>query len=176
MWERTVTLGSAGKTFSVTGWKIGWAIGPAELVRAIFMAHQWIPFAVATPLQEAVACALEQVEERDYFAWLSAMYQAKRDKLLGVLQEVGLTPVRPDGSYFILCETGHLDVPVAPGTRRDVSVARWFTSHVGVAAIPPSPFYSAAHQNLTDNLARFCFCKTDDLLDEAAHRLRARLG
>jgi aspartate/methionine/tyrosine aminotransferase len=176
MWERTLTLGSAGKTFSVTGWKIGWAIGPAELVRAVFMAHQWIPFAVATPLQEAVGAALEQVEERNYFAWLAAMYQAKRDKLLTVLREVGLLPMRPDGSYFILFETGHLDVPILPGMRRDVAVCRWLTSHVGVAAIPPSPFYSADHQNLTDNLARFCFCKTDDLLDEAAHRLRTRLA
>lgn len=176
MWERTITLGSAGKTFSVTGWKIGWAIGSAELVRAVFMAHQWIPFAVATPLQEAVGAALEQVAARDYFNWLSAMYQAKRDKLFDVLAEVGLTPVRPDGSYFILVDTAHLDVPVPPDVRRDVAVARWFASHIGVAAIPPSPFYSPEHQFLTDNLARFCFCKTDDLLDEAARRLRAKLG
>lgn len=176
MWERTITLGSAGKTFSVTGWKIGWAIASAELARAVFMAHQWIPFAVATPLQEAVGAALEQAAPRDYFNWLSAMYRAKRDKLFDVLAEVGLTPVRPDGSYFILVDTAHLDVPVPPGVRRDVAVARWFASHVGVAAIPPSPFYSPEHQVLTDNLARFCFCKTDDLLDEAARRLRAKLG
>jgi aspartate/methionine/tyrosine aminotransferase len=64
---------------------------------------------------------------------------------------------------------------VAGGARRDVEVSRWFARHVGVAAIPPSPFYSAPHRHLTDNLARFCFCKTDDLLDEAAHRLRTRL-
>ncbi len=176
MWERTITLGSAGKTFSVTGWKIGWAIAPAYLANAIFMAHQWIPFAVATPLQEAVACALEQVEERNYFDWLSHMYAAKRDKLLNVLHAVGLRPVQPDGSYFILFETAHLDAPVEPGTRRDFSVCRWFTSQVGVAAIPPSPFYSPDHQYLTDNLARFCFCKTDDMLDEAALRLHKALG
>jgi aspartate/methionine/tyrosine aminotransferase len=176
MWERTLTLGSAGKTFSVTGWKIGWAIGPTDLARAVFMAHQWIPFAVATPLQDAVGAAMEQVAARDYFHWLSAMYQAKRDKLLSVLAEVGLTPVRPDGSYFILVDTAHLDVPVPPGVRRDVAVARWFTSYIGVAAIPPSPFYSPDHQYLTDNLVRFCFCKTDDLLDEAARRFRAKLG
>jgi aspartate/methionine/tyrosine aminotransferase len=176
MWERTVTLGSAGKTFSVTGWKIGWAIAPAYLSQAIFMAHQWIPFAVATPLQEAVACALEQVEERNYFAWLSQMYTQKRDKLLNVLEEIGLKPVRPDGSYFILFQTGDLDVPFEPGTRRDYAVCRWFTRHVGVAAIPPSPFYSPPHQYLTDNLARFCFCKTDDMLDDAAQRLKTLLG
>ncbi|MCC6456720.1 MAG: aminotransferase class I/II-fold pyridoxal phosphate-dependent enzyme [Caldilineaceae bacterium] len=176
MWERTLTLGSAGKTFSVTGWKIGWAIGPAPLVHAVLMAHQWIPFTVATPLQEAVATALEQAPKEDYYQWLATTYQAKRDKLLVALEDVGLTPVRPDGSYFVLVATGHLPVPVPEGTRRDVAVARWFTTNVGVTAIPPSPFYSPDHQYLTDNLARFCFCKTDEMLDEAARRFRAKLG
>lgn len=171
MWERTVTLGSAGKTFSVTGWKVGWAIAPKPLAHAIFMAHQWIPFAVPTPQQDAVGLAMEQVEARAYFPWLSGMYQAKRDHLLKVLRDCGLSPVRPDGSYFILFDTSHLDVPVADGMRRDFAVARWFTSHVGVAAIPPSPFYCPEHCHLTDNLVRFCFCKTDEMLDEAARRL-----
>ncbi|MCB0183713.1 MAG: aminotransferase class I/II-fold pyridoxal phosphate-dependent enzyme [Caldilineaceae bacterium] len=175
MWERTVTLGSAGKTFSVTGWKIGWTIASGPIAAAIFAAHQWIPFAVSTPMQEAVAVALEQVADRDYFHWLSTMYQEKRDKLLAVLDEVGLRPVRPDGSYFILVHTDHLDVPLETGYRRDFSICRWFTREIGVAAIPPSPFYSAQHAHLTDNLARFCFCKTDDMLDEAAERLRTRL-
>ena len=176
MWDRTLTLGSAGKTFSVTGWKVGWAIGPAALARSLIAAHQWISFAVTTPLQDAVGAAMEQAADRDYFNWLSAMYRAKRDKLLAALDAAGLSPVRPDGSYFILVETAHLDVPVPDGVRRDVAVARWFTTHVGVAAIPPSPFYSPAHQHLTDPYARFCFCKTDDLLDEAARRLLAKLG
>lgn len=176
MWERTITLGSAGKTFSVTGWKIGWAIGPAPLIHVVLMAHQWIPFTVATPLQEAVATAFEVAPQEDYFNWLATTYRAKRDKLMVALDEVGLTPVRPDGSYFIIVATGHLSVPVPEGTRRDVAVARWFTTDVGVTAIPPSPFYSPEHQYLTDNLARFCFCKTDDMLDEAVRRLRAKLG
>ncbi len=176
MWERTITLGSAGKTFSVTGWKIGWAIASQPIAQAIFAGHQWIPFAVSTPMQEAVAVALEQVAERNYFQWLSQMYQQKRDRLLSVLSSVGLQPTCPDGSYFIIVQTGHLDVPLEPGYRRDFSVCRWFTREVGVAAIPPSPFYSAPHQYLTDNLARFCFCKTDEMLDEAARRLRKALA
>jgi len=176
MWERTVTLGSAGKTFSVTGWKIGWAITSEKLAHAIFMAHQWIPFAVATPLQEAVATALEVAGEHDYFTWLGQMYKAKRDFLLTTLRRVGLKPLTPQGSYFILVDTSHLDVPIEAGARRDQSVCRWFTREVGVAAIPPSPFYSPAHQYLTDNLARFCFCKTDETLAEAALRLERKLG
>ncbi len=176
MAERTITLGSAGKTFSVTGWKIGWAIAPPSLAHALFLAHQWIPFSVATPLQEAVAVAIEQGEANGYFPWLAAMYQAKRDRLLAALRDVGLTPVTPDGSYFILFDTSRLPVSVSAGERRDVAVCRWLTTEVGVAAIPPSPFYSAPHQPLADNLARLCFCKTDEMLDEAALRLaRIRL-
>jgi aspartate/methionine/tyrosine aminotransferase len=173
MWERTVTLGSAGKTFSVTGWKIGWAIAPPLLTQAIVMAHQWIPFAVATPLQEAVAVALEQAGPQGYFPRLASMYQAKRDMLLQALAAAGLRPMTPDGSYFIVVDTSTLPVPEQPGVRRDVAVCRWLTREIGVAAIPPSPFYSEPHRHLTDNLARFTFCKTDDLLEEAARRLQA---
>lgn len=176
MWERTITLGSAGKTFSVTGWKIGWAIAPKHLANAVFLAHQWIPFAVSTPFQEAVGAAFEQVEEQGYFKWLSEMYCQKRDKLRNALNEVGLTPVKPDGSYFIIVDTSHLDIPVPAGERRDFALCRWFTSEVGVAAIPPSPFYSGEHKYLTDNLARFTFCKTDEMLDEAVRRLKKSLS
>ena len=116
--------------------------------------------------------ALEESEARNYFAWLSAMYQAKRDRLLAVLSEVGLPPMTPDGSYFIIVDTSALAVPVTPGERRDLVVCRWLTKEIGVAAIPPSPFYSEPHQHLTDNLARFTFCKTDELLEEAARRLQ----
>lgn len=172
MAARTITLGSAGKTFSVTGWKIGWAIAPPPLAHAVLMAHQWIPFAVATPLQQAVADAFAAAPAEDYFAWLVQMYTGKRNRLLNALAAAGLPPQRPDGSYFILVDTSALPVPVPPGERRDVAVCRWLTTQVGVAAIPPSPFYSPAHQHLTDSLARFTFCKTDELLDEAAGRLQ----
>lgn len=172
MWERTVTLGSAGKTFSVTGWKIGWAIAPEPIAHAILMGHQWIPFTVATPLQEAVAVGMERAGEEGYFAWLSQMYAEKRDKLLTVLEEVGLTPISPDGSYFVLADSSSLDAPAEPGVRRDVTVCRWLTREAGVAAIPPSHFYQPEHQHLTDNLIRFCFCKTDETLDAAAAKLR----
>jgi aspartate/methionine/tyrosine aminotransferase len=173
MWERTVTLGSAGKTFSVTGWKIGWAIAPPQLAQAILMAHQWIPFAVATPLQEAVAVALEGAEGHGYFDWLRTMYQDKRDRLLAALHAAGLPPMTPDGSYFIVVDTRDLPLAAPAGERRDVAICRWLTREIGVAAIPPSPFYSEPHRYLADNLARFTFCKTDDLLEEAARRLRA---
>ncbi|RME51030.1 MAG: aminotransferase class I/II-fold pyridoxal phosphate-dependent enzyme [Caldilineae bacterium] len=175
MWERTVTVGSAGKTFSVTGWKIGWTIAPPNLSHAVLMAHQWIPFAVTTPLQEAVGAAFEQAEELGYFTELRTMYQAKRDKLAQALAAAGLTPVTPQGSYFILVDTAHLDAPTPTEEPRDVQICRWLTREIGVAAIPPSAFYSPEHKHLARDVARFCFCKTDQVLDAAAERLRGRL-
>lgn len=173
MWERTITLGSAGKTFSVTGWKIGWAIAPASLANGVNMAHQWIPFAVTTPLQEAVAIALEEAAQDEYFPWLAEMYQGKRDRLSVALDAAGLTPMRPDGSYFVVADTNGLAVPIMDGEPRDNAVARWLTTEVGVAAIPPGAFYSERHRNLAGELVRFAFCKSDAVLDEAAKRLRA---
>ncbi|MEZ4735152.1 MAG: aminotransferase class I/II-fold pyridoxal phosphate-dependent enzyme [Caldilineaceae bacterium] len=131
-------MGSAGKTFSVTGWKIGWAITCEKLAHAIFMAHQWIPFAVATPLQEAVGIALEVAPDHDYFNWLGKMYQAKRNILLDVLHDVGLPPLTPDGSYFILVDTSGLDAPLEAGVRRDVSLCRWFTKKWALPLFPPA--------------------------------------
>ena len=175
MWERTITLGSAGKTFSVTGWKIGWAIAPEPLAHAVLMAHQWIPFAVTTPLQEAVGAAFEQVEERNYLHELSVMYQGKRDILLSALIDVGFPPVTPHGSYFILVDTTDLDTPLPTDDPRDVQICRWLTKEIGVTAIPPSAFYSPEHSHLATNVARFCFCKTDAILEAAATRLRTNL-
>ncbi len=171
MADRTITLGSAGKTFSVTGWKIGWAIAPPPLAHALLMAHQWIPYAVATPLQDAVATAFGEAQRNGYFPWLADMYTAKRDRLFAALRSAGMTPITPDGAYFILADTRALPLPVGDEGPRDVAVCRWLTTQAGVAAIPPSAFYSAAHQPLVANLARFCFCKTDEMLDEAALRL-----
>jgi len=95
--------------------------------------------------------------------------------LINVLRETVLTPTAPDGSYFIVSDTSQLSVPVSAQTdpRRDYNVCRWLTKEVGVTAIPVSAFYSPANAHLAGNLARFCFCKTDYLLDEAAKRLRA---
>lgn len=173
MWEHTITLGSSGKTFSVTGWKIGWAFAPPEIIHAILMAHQWIPFTISTPFQEAVAEAFHVAQQQDYFRWLGSMYEAKRDRLLHYLEEAGLRSYVPHGSYFILSDTRHLDVPARPGEPRDVTVCRWLTSEIGVVAIPPSAFYSEDHHDLVSDLARFTFCKTDEMLDEAGERFQA---
>jgi len=167
MWERTITLGSAGKTFSVTGWKIGWAVAPAPLSLGLRKMHQWVSYAVTTPLQEAVARALERAEALGYYAGLREMYQAKRDRLCRALQESGFRVFVPEGTYFVLADFRSW------GFRDDGEFCRYLTTRAGVAAIPPGSFYSEPHRHLAGTLARFCFCKTDETLEEAGRKLRA---
>ncbi len=165
MAERTLTLSSLGKTFSLTGWKIGWAIGPADLTAALRSAHQFLTFAVATPLQHAAVAALRAPE--GYFTDFLANYRARRDYLLDVLRRAGLRPVEPQGTYFILADHRPL------GFADDVAFCRHLVERVGVAAIPPSAFYE--HREHGAPFARFAFCKSMAVLEEAGRRL-ARLS
>ncbi|HLF00556.1 MAG TPA: aminotransferase class I/II-fold pyridoxal phosphate-dependent enzyme, partial [Anaerolineales bacterium] len=160
---RTVTISSHGKTFSFTGWKVGWAIAPPDLTLGIRRAHQFITFATATPFQHAAASALALDDE--YFISLAADYQRKRDFLGGVLREAGLEVSTPAGTYFVMAGIKSL------GFDDDVAFCRYLTTEVGVAAIPPSVFYSDGHKSLGKGYARFAFCKTMDTLEQAAERL-----
>jgi len=166
--ERTVTVSSGGKTFSLTGWKVGWVIAPPPLRDAVQRAHQFVTFATASPLQAAMAAALRLPDT--YFAELAAQYTAKRERLLGGLRDAGLTAFAPQGSYFILADIARYGFP------DDVAFCRHLVSEVGVAAIPPSVFYGPEHRHLGQGLARFAFCKTEAVLDEAVRRLRSKLA
>jgi N-succinyldiaminopimelate aminotransferase len=161
---RTVTISSLGKSFSVTGWKVGWALASPPLAQAIFRGHQFMTFCGAAPLQEAAAVALETAGARGYYEELQAMYQQKRDFLAAALDAAGLSPILPRGTYFIMVDISGL------GFAGDVAFCRHLTAEVGVAAIPPSAFYSTPGGGRT--LARFAFCKTDAALQEAAERLQ----
>lgn len=186
MFERTITVGSVGKTFSVTGWKIGWALGPAPLVNAMWLVSQFVTFCTSTPLSEAVAAMFEHVASTNSRALAQnlALLTGKRDRLVGALVRHGLAPIVPEATYFVLGNTSALPaalpqpvvegVPRGASASRDYEVCRWLTASVGVTAIPPSAFYSPDHAHLARDLARFCFCKTDDMLDRALERL-ARL-
>ncbi len=161
MAERTLTVSSGGKSFSYTGWKVGWAIGPLALRRAVAQAHQYVTFAVAAPLQEGIALALRLSDA--YFQGLLQDYAARRNRLLESLRRAGFEPWTPEGAYFICAEVTRFGFP------SDEAFCRWLTTEVGVAAIPLSAFY--ARPPLAPQVARFAFCKTDAVLDEAARRL-----
>jgi aspartate/methionine/tyrosine aminotransferase len=165
MWERTLTVNSTGKTFSLTGWKIGYAVGPADLSAALRSAHQWITFATATPFQTAMALGLERAAARGYYDQLRVEYAARRDLLAEVLDEAGFPTLPVEGSYFIMADISQA------GFASDADFCRWLTSEVGVAAIPPSAFYSSTGE--TPLLARFCFAKKLETLRAAAGRLSA---
>jgi N-succinyldiaminopimelate aminotransferase len=166
MRERTVTISSAGKTFSVTGWKIGWSCAPPELTRALQAAHQFITFCNGTPFQHAVAHALDTGDA--YYDELLAGYRARRERLCAGLEEVGFAVHRPAGTYFVLADFRPL------GWDDDVAFCRMLPERVGVAAIPPTSFY--LHPQEGRHLVRFAFCKTDPVLDEAVRRLKEGFG
>ena len=163
MWERTLTLNSVGKTFSVTGWKIGWAVGPANLVRALRQAHQWVTFATATPFQEAAAAALDQSAANGYYDQLRREYAERRELLRGLLGAAGLHTLPVQGSYFISADIAAL------GYADDRAFCRFLTTEIGVAAIPTSAFYS--DPAAAPGFARFCFAKQAATLQAAGERL-----
>jgi N-succinyldiaminopimelate aminotransferase len=163
MAERTLTVSSLSKTFSFTGWRIGWVIAPPDLTTAVRLAHQFVLDCSATPLQYAAAAALSL--EDDYYVNLAADYQYKRDYLAGVLQEIGLEVSLPAGAYFIMAGIKAL------GFDNDFTFCKYLVTEVGVAAIPPSAFYSNPNKWLGQTYVRFAFCKTIKTLEQAKERL-----
>lgn len=179
-WKRTVTVGSAGKTFGVTGWRVGWLIGPDELIRYCLAAHTRICFCTDHPIQDAVASAFEQAESNGYFEQIIKDYQSRKDVLAKAFDDIGLPYVIPEGSYFILVNTDKLKVPreewdaIPEHIKKrglNYMMCYWIAKTAGVTAIPASEFYSEANAALASNLARFAFCKSEDLLQQASVRL-----
>ncbi len=166
MLERTVTVSSAGKTFSITGWKVGWVSGPPALMTGVWRIHQYTTFAVNAPAQEGVAAALAL--PGDYFEEFQAMYAARRDLLMQGIAAGGLRAAAPQGTYFVMADFSQ----VFDGD--DMAFARYLATEIGVACIPPGPFYSDPHKAMASKHARFAFCKGEDTLQRAAERL-ARL-
>lgn len=180
MAERTVTLSSLGKSFSLTGWKIGWAIAPPALTRAVRAAHQFITFSTATPLQIGAAAAIAPTpESRGYIRSLVSDFTAGRELLGAALQRLGFRVFLPAGAYFIMADWTAVRIAgdSAPIGRRfadDAEFCRALTAEAGVAAIPPSVFYENKQHGRP--LARFAFCKRRETLEEAVARLQAWAG
>lgn len=163
MENRTLTLSSLGKTFSTTGWKIGWAMGDVSLVTGVFRARQFMTFATASVLQWAAIAALQAPDS--YFEELQQTYQRRRDYLVQALAKTPLKPMQPEGGYFVMAETSALGLPT------DRAVAEYLIKEIGVATIPPSAFYSTEHQHLAHHLTRLSICKSDETLQAAVARL-----
>jgi N-succinyldiaminopimelate aminotransferase len=161
MRERTITISSFGKTYSLTGWKIGWAAAPEPLSAAVRAAHQFITFATATPLQHAAAAAL--TADPGYLGRLQIFYRAKRDFLVQALARIGFDVSAPAGTYFATAGFGKF------GFDDDVAFCRHLVEKIGVAAIPPSVFYE--HAELGRGYVRFAFCKKQETLAAAVERL-----
>ncbi|HEV7128452.1 MAG TPA: aminotransferase class I/II-fold pyridoxal phosphate-dependent enzyme [Ktedonobacterales bacterium] len=164
MAERSVTISGASKTYSVTGWRVGWCIAPAELTAAIRKVHDFVTVGAAAPLQEAVATALRF--ESAFYQRLSAEYETRRNALLAGLESAGFRCFKPDGAYYIMADIGHFGWP------DDVSFTRFLIEQVGVAVVPGGSFYGDAALGKTQ--VRFCFAKRFETLDAAVERLRGR--
>jgi len=163
MRERTITLSSLGKTFSLTGWKIGWAVASPDLSAAVRASHQFLTFSTSTPLQHAAAVALRDGEP--YIAGLLEDYRRGRAFLSGALRDLGLPVFACQGTYFLMADHSRLGFP------DDVAFCTHLTEKIGVAAIPPSAFYS--NTTLGRRLVRFAFCKQRATLEEAVRRLQS---
>lgn len=163
MAERTVTVSSLGKTYSLTGWKIGWVYGPPALMKGLAQAHQYVAFCANHPAQEAAAFALAL--PGTYYEEFQQMYTTKRDLLMSGLQAVGFKVRQPEGTYFVLADFSD----VFDGD--DIEFSRYLTTEIGVACIPPTFFYSTGHAHMASTQARFAFCKSDEMLKQAAERL-----
>ena len=156
---------AAGKTFNVTGWKVGWICGPAPLVSAVRTAKQFLTYVNAGPFQPAVAAGLRLPDE--YFAAAARDLEYRRDVLVRGLTDAGLPVISPEGTYFAT-----VDVRSVQPDGDGLAFCRALPERVGVVGIPTVVFYEPAHAHLGRHLVRFAFCKRDDVLAEAVERLR----
>jgi len=161
MRERTVIVNSMSKTYSVTGWRVGYCIAPPEITSGIRKVHDFLTVGAAAPLQAAGAYALSL--PADYYARLQKEYEARRDLLLPVLEQAGFKTFVPDGAYYIMTDISDF------GFSNDVEFTRHLIRDIGVACVPGSSFYSVSE--LGAQQVRFCFCKKDETLNLAAERL-----
>jgi aminotransferase len=165
MQERTVTINGMSKTYSVTGWRVGWAVGPEKITNAIRKVHDFLTVGAPAPLQEAGAAALSLPAE--YYAKLAEGYRVRRDRLIPALEGAGFKCFRPRGAYYVMTDISGF------GFDDDVSFVKHLVKDVGVAAVPGSSFYRDARDGARQ--LRFAFCKRAETLDAAAEKLE-KLG
>lgn len=178
----TLTVGSAGKTFSATGWRVGWVIGHPELIKHVTAAHTRIVFTANTPLQQATADAFNQAQVNTYFKDNVESFKKKYEIFKSVWDELGLPYTVPDGGYFLLVNFNKVDFDSVEKTiefpddikhrPKDFKLAYWLIQKFGVVSIPTSEFYGKENEHLGENYLRFAVCKDDHLLKKAVEKLR----
>jgi aspartate/methionine/tyrosine aminotransferase len=161
MSERTVTINGLSKSYSVTGWRVGWAVAPPAITNAIRKVHDFLTVGAPAPLQEAGAAALGL--PRAYYENLANGYCARRDRLMPALSEAGFRCFRPRGAYYVMTDISEF------GFADDVAFTKYLVKEIGVAAVPGSSFYNDPQDGARQ--VRFAFCKRDETLDEAGRRL-----
>jgi aspartate/methionine/tyrosine aminotransferase len=162
MRERTVTINSLSKTYSVTGWRVGWVVAPVEVTNAVRKVHDFLTVGAPAPLQEAGVAALAL--PASYYDTLTESYCARRARLLPALAEAGFRYFRPRGAYYVMTDISGF------GFEDDLAFTRYLVKEIGVAAVPGSSFYRDPRDGAQQ--VRFAFCKRDETLDEAAKRLK----
>ena len=166
MREQTITINSISKTYSLTGWRVGWALAPAHLTASIRKVHDFLTVGSPHPLQEAAAVALRM--ERPYYQRLAEEYRERRDFLIPVLEGAGFHVYRPRGAYYVMTDVGHFGFP------DDVRFAFHLVEGIGIATVPGSSFFS--RPVLGSTKIRFCFPKKMETLERAAERLKGFKG
>ncbi|HTX15995.1 MAG TPA: aminotransferase class I/II-fold pyridoxal phosphate-dependent enzyme [Candidatus Baltobacteraceae bacterium] len=161
MRERTLTINALSKTYSVTGWRVGWVIAPPEVTSAIRKVHDFLTVGAAAPLQEAGALAMQLPQS--YYDTLAQEYAARRERMLGILGDAGFKCFKPRGAYYIMTDISAFGFP------DDVAFAQYLVKEIGVAAVPGSSFYRDPADGRTH--LRFTFCKKESTFQAAAERL-----
>jgi aspartate/methionine/tyrosine aminotransferase len=170
MRERTIVINGMSKTYSVTGWRVGWAIAPPEATQSIRKVHDFLTVGAAAPLQQAGASALHSPQA--YYDKLAASYAEKRERLLKILMAAGFTVFKPRGAYYIMTDISRFPDPDParfPADTKDVRFAKYLVEEIGVAVVPGSSFYNDARDGASQ--VRFTFCKKEETLAAAEARL-----
>jgi aminotransferase len=167
MFERTISCSSLSKTYSITGWRLGYAIAPRRVTEAVRKVHDFLTVGAAAPLQEAAVTALRFPDS--YYDGLRDLYAAKRELFLGFLDRAGLSYVKPEGAYYVLVDIREF------GAESDAAFCHWLARELRVAAVPGSSFFREDSRDLTDgrtrDFIRFHFAKRDETLRKAGERL-----
>jgi len=189
MWDRTVTISSAGKTFGITGWQIGWVVGPSRWLDPIQRFLPNLQFCAPTLMQRALGRVFELASlpfdgMPSYYTWLRSKYAARRQFMVDALESVGIKTVKSQGGFFLLADIGDLcgekgplgeswAAAVRPGEVEDWTFCRALAAQLGIVALPVSPFFGPeTPPKVRNRFIRLCFAKTDDTLEEFATRLR----